>query len=60
LYDHAADPREQTNLAEDPALADRIAEFSAQLQSAVGDSYPESGEIPAIREGVWAPNLTDP
>jgi iduronate 2-sulfatase len=60
LYDHQADPREQNNLAEDAAHAERLAELSAQLRSAVETSYPESGEIPVIREGVWAPNLTDP
>jgi iduronate 2-sulfatase len=60
LYDHVVDPREQTNLAEDPDQAGRIADFSAQLRSAVAASYPESGEMPAIRDDVWAPNLTDP
>jgi hypothetical protein len=60
LYDHQADPREQTNLADDPAHADVIAHLSTQLRTAVAASYPESGEIPAIREGLWAPNLTDP
>jgi len=60
LYDHENDPREQTNLADDPAHADRVAELSAQLRAAVAASYPDSGEIPPIRPNVWAPNLTDP
>ena len=60
LYDHQADPREQTNLADDPAHSDRVADLSNQLRTAVAASYPQSGEIPAIRDGVWAPNLTHP
>lgn len=60
LYDHETDPRELTNLAEDPAQADRIAEFSTILREAAADSLPESGEVPPIRPGLWAPNLTDP
>lgn len=60
LYDHENDPLEQTNLAEVAAHADRVAEFSKTLREAVANSLPDSGEIPKIREGVWAPNLTDP
>ena len=40
--------------------ADRVADLSAKLRAAVTGSYPESGEIPELRQGVWAPNLTDP
>jgi iduronate 2-sulfatase len=60
LYDHERDPLEQTNLAADSAHADRVNELSAQLAAAVRASYPESGKIPPLGEGLWAPNLTDP
>ncbi|MCB9873446.1 MAG: sulfatase [Planctomycetaceae bacterium] len=60
LYDHETDPLEQTNLAEVAEHAERVAEFSNALQEAAANTLPESGEIPTIREGVWAPNLTDP
>ena len=60
LYDHESDPLEQTNLAEVAEHAERVAEFSKTLQEAAAKTLPESGEIPMIREGVWAPNLTDP
>jgi arylsulfatase A-like enzyme len=60
LYDHERDPRELTNLADDPAQADRVRELSARLRAAVKATYPESGEVPAVRPGMWAPNLTNP
>ena len=60
MYDHETDPLEQTNLAEVAEHAERVAEFSNALQEAAANTLPESGEIPTIREGVWAPNLTDP
>ncbi|MDA1055389.1 MAG: sulfatase [Planctomycetota bacterium] len=60
LYDHENDPLEQTNLADVAEHAKRVAEFSETLQEAAADTLPESGEIPTIRDGVWAPNLTDP
>ncbi|MBC8354965.1 MAG: sulfatase [Planctomycetes bacterium] len=60
LYDHENDPLEQTNLADVAQHADRIAEFSRTLQKVAANTLPESGEIPQIREGIWAPNLTDP
>lgn len=60
LYNHDSDPLEQTNLADDPNQQDLIAELSAQLKEAVATSLPASGKIPEIRNGVWAPNLTDP
>jgi arylsulfatase A-like enzyme len=60
LYDHDTDPLEQKNLAENPAQAERVSQLSKQLQQAAASTLPESGEIPKLREGVWAPNLTDP
>jgi arylsulfatase A-like enzyme len=60
LYDHETDPREQNNLADDPRHAQQIADLSAQLHAATATTLPESGRIPKIRPGVWAPNLTDP
>lgn len=60
LYDHDADPRELTNLADDPGHAGTVAELSALLGEAVGSSFPPSGETPELRDGLWAPNLTNP
>jgi iduronate 2-sulfatase len=60
LYDHKNDPLEQTNLAEHSAQAQRIAQMSKQLREAAAATLPESGEVPQIRTGIWAPNLTDP
>ena len=60
LYDHEADPREITNLANDSAHANTVARLSQQLRAAVKTTFPPSGETPALRPGLWAPNLTDP
>jgi iduronate 2-sulfatase len=60
LYDHEADPQELTNLAENPKLAERVQELSEQLRAAVKTTFPESGETPAIRPGLWAPMLVKP
>lgn len=60
LYDHDADPREQTNLALRPEHADTVRAFSTELRAAVDATFPESGETPPLRPGTWAPNLTDP
>ena len=60
LYDHDGDPRELTNLADDPAHEQTIAELSAKLREAAKSTFPPSGETPELREGLWAPNLTDP
>ncbi|MBN1853713.1 MAG: sulfatase [Pirellulales bacterium] len=60
LYDHDTDPLEQTNLADDPSQADRLEDLADRLHTAVDASFPESGKIPQLLPGVWAPNLTDP
>jgi len=60
LYDHDADPRELTNLADDPVHAETVAQLSEQLHAAVEQSLPASGVTPMLQPGVWAPNLTHP
>ena len=60
LYDHRNDPRELTNLAVDPAHEPTLTQLGKQLHEAVRATFPASGETPPLREGVWAPNLTDP
>ncbi|MBN2022323.1 MAG: sulfatase [Pirellulales bacterium] len=60
LYDHQNDPREQTNLADEPAHADRVAALSTQLRAAAASTLPDSGTIPSVRPGLWLPNLTNP
>lgn len=60
LYNHANDPREQTNLAEDPAHAETVRQLSRQLRAAIQESFPASGEAPKLRQQAWAPNLTNP
>ncbi len=60
LYDHDADPREQTNLAPNPAHAKTLADLSQQLRAAVKTTFPPSGQTPELKPDLWAPNLTDP
>ncbi|MBM4075808.1 MAG: sulfatase, partial [Planctomycetes bacterium] len=60
LYDHDHDSRELTNLGEAPEHSQTIATLSSQLKDAVNSSYPESGKIPEIKPGLWAPLLVDP
>lgn len=60
LYNHETDPKELTNLADQPEQAATVAELSARLREAVKGTFPASGKTPEIREGMWAPNLTDP
>jgi len=60
LYDHEVDPREQTNLAGQATHVKEIENLSARLRAAVVKTLPPSGKIPTIRQGIWAPNLTDP
>lgn len=58
LYDHAQDPRELTNLAENPAYASQVAELSEKLRTAVAGTFPKSGTTPEVAPGLWAPKLT--
>ena len=60
LYDHDADPAEQTNLANKPEHAKTVAELSTQLRSAAKSTLPPSGEIPEVKTTLWAPLLVDP
>jgi iduronate 2-sulfatase len=60
LYDHDADPRELTNLANSPAHASTVEELSQQVRAAVKTTFPPSGKTPEIQTGLWAPNLTRP
>jgi iduronate 2-sulfatase len=59
LYDHEADPRELTNLAEHANHEGTVETLSQQLRNAARATYPPSGETPAIQPGLWAPILTD-
>jgi arylsulfatase A-like enzyme len=60
LYDHDADPRELTNLADDPAHAEAVTDLSAQLRQAVATTLPADGTTPTVTPGWWNVNLTDP
>jgi iduronate 2-sulfatase len=60
LYDHDADPRELTNLADDPGQTRTVARLSRQLHEAIRETFPASGKTPELRPGLWAPNLTNP
>lgn len=60
LYDHDADPRELTNLADVPAQAATVAELSRQLAAAVRETLPKDGVVPEVKPGLWNPNLTNP
>lgn len=60
LYDHQNDPRELTNLAEDPQHAVTVRDLRATLQSAVKQTYPPSGESPTMKPETWAPLLLNP
>jgi choline-sulfatase len=60
LYDHDADPKEMTNLANVAAHAQVVADLSQQLRAAVKSTYPESGVTPPLKEGMWMPMLVAP
>ncbi|OGV67594.1 MAG: iduronate-2-sulfatase [Lentisphaerae bacterium RIFOXYA12_FULL_48_11] len=60
LYDHDADKKEINNLAEKAEHAATVADLSKQLRAAVQATFPPGGKTPELRDGLWAPNLTDP
>jgi arylsulfatase A-like enzyme len=60
LYDHDADPRELTNLAEHSSYLETVERLSAQLRAAVKTTFPPSGTTPVLKSGTWAPDLTNP
>lgn len=60
LYDHDADPRELTNLSDNPAHAKTIEDLSQQLRIAAKSTFPPSGKTPEVQGDLWPPNLTDP
>jgi len=53
LYDHEADPRELTNLADAPAHAEAQAQLASLLQKAVAGTMPAGGVIPTVKPGGW-------
>jgi iduronate 2-sulfatase len=59
LYDHDADPKELTNLADKPEHAATVAELSQQLRAAVKTTFPPDGQTPEIKKegGLWAPQF---
>jgi iduronate 2-sulfatase len=57
LYDHENDPRELTNLAEDPTSKATLDELSGKLAEAVKSTFPKSGKPPVVRDGLWPPRL---
>jgi iduronate 2-sulfatase len=60
LYDHDADPKELTNLAENAAQAKTVESLSKQLHTAVAATYPPSGKRPTIVNATWQPILVKP
>ena len=60
LYDHDADPFEQTNLASKVDHAKTVEELSKQLRSVVKSTFPPSGETPELKTALWAPLLAEP
>jgi iduronate 2-sulfatase len=60
LYDHDRDPKELTNLADDPAFAGTVRELSEKLRTATRATFPASGKMPELKEGLWAPMVVKP
>ncbi len=53
LYDHEADPKELTNLADAPAHAEAQAQLASLLREAVAGTLPADGIIPPVKPGGW-------
>ena len=60
LYDHHSDPNELTNLASDPKHSETLATLSKQLQDAIKTTLPATGQIPEVKQEMWAPLLVKP
>jgi arylsulfatase A-like enzyme len=60
LYDHDADPRELTNLANDAAHASDVQTLSKQLADATKSTFPPNGKRPEVKQGLWAPAIKLP
>jgi iduronate 2-sulfatase len=60
LYDHHSDPNELTNLASDPKHSETLATLSKQLQNAIKTTLPATGQIPEVKQEMWAPLLVKP
>jgi iduronate 2-sulfatase len=60
LYDHENDPKELTNLADDPAHAETVAKLSKELRTAVAATLPPSGKSPRVEGTLWMPLLVNP
>lgn len=59
LYDHDSDPQELVNLAGKPEHAQVVADLAEQLGNAIKGTFPADGKVPAVKEGLWAPQLAD-
>jgi arylsulfatase A-like enzyme len=53
LYDHEADLRELTNLADTPDHAEAQAQLASLLREAVASTLPADGVIPTVKPGGW-------
>ena len=60
LYDHDADPREITNLADDSAHAKTVEELSAQLRAAAQVDLPAFRQNPQVVAGRLGPEPDEP
>ncbi len=60
LYDHEADPKELTNLADKAEFKSIVEELSAKMAEATKKTFPANGKTPELTTGLWAPNLTNP
>jgi iduronate 2-sulfatase len=60
LYDHDADPKELTNLANVSEHSEVVTSLSTQLHQAVKETFPLDGKTPELRADVWSPQLQAP